>query len=59
VLADEETAHRCERPRYVEYQMLLLRLQIAAFDQQFNDWLRTPQGRFESFYAARQRLIAA
>jgi len=59
VLVDEETVHQCERTRYVEYQMLLLRLQIAAFDQQFNDWLRTPQGRFESFYAARQRLIAA
>jgi hypothetical protein len=59
VLAEEETAHRCERQRYVEYQMLLLRLQIAVFDQQFNDWLRTPQGRFAAYYAARQRLVPA
>jgi hypothetical protein len=59
VLADEETAHRCERQRYVEYQLLLLRLQIAAFDQQFNDWLHTPQGRFAAYYAARQRLVPA
>jgi hypothetical protein len=38
--------------------MLLLRLQIAAFEQQLSDWLRTPQGRFATYYAARQRLIA-
>jgi len=56
---DEETTHQCERQRYVEYQMLLLRLQISAFEQQFHDWLRTPQGRFASYYAARQRLIVA
>jgi hypothetical protein len=55
VLVDEETLHRCERQRYVEYQMLLLRLQISAFEQQFNDWLRTPQGRFSAYYAARDR----
>jgi hypothetical protein len=56
---EEETNHECERQRYVEYQMLLLRLQIAAFDQQFSDWLRTPQGRFAAYYAARERLVAA
>jgi hypothetical protein len=39
--------------------MLLLRLQTAAFEQQFDDWLRTPHGRFATYYAARQRLIAA
>jgi len=52
---DDETVHQCERQRYVEYQMLLLRLQISAFEQQLNDWLRTPQGRFAAYYAARQR----
>ena len=56
VLIEEETVHRCERQRYVEYQMLLLRLQISAFERQFNDWLHTPQGRFAAYYAARQRL---
>ena len=59
VLVEEETAHECEQQRYVEYQMLLLRLQIAAFDAQFGDWLRTPQGRFATYYAARARLVAA
>ena len=58
VAADEESIHRCERERYVEYQMLLLRLQIAAFEQQFDDWLHTPKGRFATYYAARERLLA-
>ena len=56
---EEEGVHRCERQRYVEYQMLLLRLQISAFEQQFNDWLHTSQGRFAAYYAARQRLQIA
>jgi len=34
-------------------------LQITAFEQQFNDWLHTPHGRFAAFYAARERFIAA
>jgi hypothetical protein len=59
VAADEESIHRCERERYVEYQMLLLRLQVAAFEQQFDDWLHTPQGRFATYYAARERLLVA
>jgi hypothetical protein len=59
VLLEEEISHQCERQRYVEYQMLLLRLQIAAFEQQLTDWLRTPQGRFATYYAARERSIAA
>jgi hypothetical protein len=59
VPVDEEVeGHECERQRYVEYQMLLLRLQISAFEQQFNDWLHTPHGRFAAYYAARQRVIA-
>ena len=39
--------------------MLLHRLQISAFEQQFADWLHTPHGRFAAYYAARERLIAA
>ena len=57
--SDEADEHRCERYRYVEYQLLLLRPQIAAFELQFRDWLYTPQGRFAAFYAARQRLAVA
>ena len=43
---EDEDTHRCERRRYVEYQMLLLRPEIIAFEDQLAVWLRTPQGRF-------------
>jgi hypothetical protein len=59
VPVEEEADHRCERQRYVEYQLALLRPQIAAFELQLNEWLRTPQGRFAMYYAARQRLRVA
>ena len=59
VPVEDESDHRCERQRYVEYQMLLLRLQISAFEQQFHDWLRTPHGRFAAYYAAQQRFELA
>jgi hypothetical protein len=59
VPAEEEAEHRCEQQRYVEYQLLLLRPHIAAFELQFHDWLRTAEGRFSVYYAARDRPVAA
>jgi NAD-dependent SIR2 family protein deacetylase len=56
---EEDAAHRCDRRRYVEYQMLLLRPEIVAFEDELDAWLVTPQGQFERYYAARDRLLAA
>jgi len=42
---------RFERRRYVEYQMLLLRPEIVAFEDELASWLRTPHGRFAQYYA--------
>jgi hypothetical protein len=39
--------------------MLLLRPEIVAFEDDVTEWLRTPYGRFEAYYAARERLLAA
>ena len=39
--------------------MLLLRPEIIAFEDELTAWLCTPNGRFESYYAARERLLAA
>jgi endogenous inhibitor of DNA gyrase (YacG/DUF329 family) len=55
---EEEDAHRCERRRFVDYQMLLLRPEIVAFEHELAAWLGTPQGRFSAYYAARRRLAA-
>jgi hypothetical protein len=59
VPVDHHEAHRCDRRRFVEYQMLLLRPEIVAFEDELSAWMRTPCGRFESYYAARERLLAA
>jgi hypothetical protein len=56
VPAEDEDEHRCERHRYVEYQLLLLRPQIVAFERQFGFWLDTAQGQFAAYYATRERL---
>jgi hypothetical protein len=55
---DEDSLHRCDRRRAVEYQMLLLRPEIVAFEDELDAWLCTPQGRFETYYASRSRLAA-
>jgi hypothetical protein len=54
-----DEAHNCDRRRFVEYQMLLLRPEIVAFEDELTAWLGTPSGRFEAYYAARDRLLAA
>jgi NAD-dependent SIR2 family protein deacetylase len=52
---DYDEAHSCDSRRFVEYQMLLLRPEIVAFEAELSTWLRTPEGRFETYYAARAR----
>ncbi len=39
--------------------MLVLRPEIVAFEDELTAWLRTPTGRFEAYYAARDRLLVA
>jgi phage portal protein BeeE len=55
VQSEEDDAHRCEQRRFVEYQMLVLRPEIVAFEAELCDWLDTPQGRFAAYYAERER----
>jgi hypothetical protein len=55
---EEEDAHRCERRRFVEYQMLLLRPEILGFEVELSLWLSTPQGQFAAYYAARERFAS-
>jgi endogenous inhibitor of DNA gyrase (YacG/DUF329 family) len=59
VPSEEDNAHRCERRRFVDYQMLLLRPEIIGFEAELAKWLETPEGRFAAYYVARERLVAA
>lgn len=52
----EAAAHECDDERRLEYQLLHLRYEIAAFDDDLTSYLDSPAGRFEAFYAARRRL---
>ncbi|MBD0338792.1 MAG: hypothetical protein ICV67_05835 [Thermoleophilia bacterium] len=51
--------HECARERWLDYQIFQLRAEVASFDVQLAAFLASPRGRFESYYAERQRLLAA
>ena len=51
VVADD---HRCTPERLAEYRMFALRDEIATFEDRLADHLRTNQGRFDMWLAARQ-----
>jgi hypothetical protein len=47
--------HACDHERRLEFQLFALREEVAAFEEQLGAWLRTPEGAFACFYAARTR----
>jgi hypothetical protein len=58
-LAGEQPAeHVCDEQRRIDFQMFRLRGRIARFELDLGDFLSSPSGRFEAWYAERQRLAA-
>jgi hypothetical protein len=55
VARGREDEHACEEERRLRYQLFQLREEIAAFDARLEEYLDSPSGRFEVFYAARER----
>jgi hypothetical protein len=51
----QEDAHVCEEERLLRYQLVQLREEIAGFDDGLAEYLESPRGQFESWYAARRR----
>lgn len=51
----EADEHVCDRERWLDYQLVRLRPEIARFETDFRDWLVTSEGRFEQYYAERSR----
>jgi hypothetical protein len=43
--------HVCEEQRRLDYLLFQLREEIARFDAELHDWLESPAGNFEMFYA--------
>jgi len=55
VALEERADHVCDEERRLDYQMFQLRDEIARFDGDLAAYLASPAGRFELWYAARER----
>lgn len=47
--------HRCDPERLLDFRMFKLRGEIVSFEQELGDYLRSPQGKFELWYAEHRR----
>ena len=50
-----EAEHVCDPERRVDYELFQLRAETAALDAEIEDYLSSPKGRFEQWYAERDR----
>jgi hypothetical protein len=48
----EREVHRSSRERRLDFAVFQLREELEQFDKAFMDYLETPRGRFEVWYAA-------
>jgi hypothetical protein len=51
--------HVCDWWRWLDYQVAVRRDELQRFELELGDYLGTPRGRFELWYAERDRLRAA
>ena len=47
--------HPCDPARRVEFEMFRLRADLARLDEEVAEYLRSPEGRFELWYAEHRR----
>ena len=55
VARGREDDHVCEEERLLRYRMIQLREEIARFDDDLAAYLSSQRGRFDVWYAARER----
>lgn len=51
----QAAGHQCDPERRLDYAVFTLRHESVAVDEEIEAYLATPQGRFEVWYAARER----
>ena len=51
----ESGSHECDPERRLDYLIFKLRGEVARFEVELGDYLDSPHGRFESWYAEHQR----
>lgn len=59
VPATEIDEHVCRRERWLDFQMSRLGAEVACFDVELAAYLASPRGRFDAYYAERQRVRSA
>ena len=47
--------HECQRERWLEFQLFQLRDEIDKLEAELAEYLASPPGRFELYYAERER----
>ena len=55
----EEGEHLCDEERHRWHQLFVVNVEVEALDDELRCYLDSPQGRFEVYYAERERLNAA
>ena len=55
----EEDEHLCDEERRRWHQLFVVNVEVEALDDELRSYLDSPQGRFEVYYAERERLSAA
>ena len=51
--------HECDEERRRWHQLFLVNGEIERLEDEVRDYLSSPRGQFESFYAERERLLHA
>jgi hypothetical protein len=59
VAREQHEEHVCDPEQLARYESFQVRLELERFDGELTNWLRTPAGRFATFYAERERRQAA
>lgn len=55
VAVAEQKQHVCDPERRLDYELFQLRDDVARLDAQIDAYLDSPSGRFEQWYAERER----
>ena len=51
--------HECDEERRLWHQLFLVNTEVASLELELSEYLSSPHGRFEAFYAQRERLLRA
>lgn len=51
--------HECDEERRRWHQLFLVNGEVETLEHELREYLSSPQGRFDAYYAERERLLGA